>query len=198
MGARRSTLSAQAPGQKNAFAWCVPFHSLALLCGSSRFGRIIRLDLVGRIYAARKLLAIREGDLDDAPHWRAALDRKRRESNLIPGLQGLIGPAHADHSGRIFRFRDPMPDVAALIGYVHLNHAMRIGPYKPRDGSLESDLFIRVVGRVAVMREQRNGNGQHENDREEKGRRLVSHSTPPYGCTGHHSVLHGRPRAGAM
>jgi hypothetical protein len=91
-----------------------------------------------------------------------------------------------------------MRNVAALIGYVHLNHAMRVGPYKPRNGPLESDLFIRVVGRVAVVREQRSGNDQQASNRAEKGRKLISHCTPPYSCTRHDSVLHGRPRAGAM
>jgi hypothetical protein len=58
--------------------------------------------------------------------------------------------------------------------------------------------MIRVVGRVAVVREQRNGNSQNENAREGNGRWLVSHRTPPFSCTEQQSVLRGRPRIGAI
>jgi hypothetical protein len=51
---------------------------------------------------------------------------------------------------------------------------------------------------VAVVRQKRNGNGQQENNPKGSGRKLVSHSIPPYSCPGQHSVLHGRPRAGAI
>jgi hypothetical protein len=80
-----------------------------------------------------------------------------------------------------------MRDVATIIGYVELQQAMWIGPYPPRNGPFDSDFSIRVICRVPVVREERNGNSQQCNGYKGNGPDRFHHAyhgTPSYSFTG--------------
>src|SRR5579864_5547971 len=69
-----------------------------------------------------------------------------------------------------------MYDVALFILRIKFQKAMGIGPNPFRDGRSQCDLFRRVIGSSAVVREQRNGNSQ---EAEENRQQLIFHEIPP-------------------
>src|SRR5579863_522426 len=91
-----------------------------------------------------------------------------------------------------------MHHVPAVIGHVQLHQAMRIRPDPPRDGSLENNFLVRVIRRIAMMREQRNGDEEHGGSYKGNGPDHFHHGTPSDSFTGHDSYLCNRPRVGTI
>jgi len=105
-------------------------------------------------------LAIGEHNLLYAADRLAVLDRHECDSDFIARFERLLAPAKVDHVRRIASLGCPMHDVALFILRIKFQKAMGIGPNPFRDGPFQCDLFRRVIGSSAVVREQRNGNRQ--------------------------------------
>jgi hypothetical protein len=121
-------------------------------------------------------LAIGEDHLFDTADRQAVLDGLHSDSDLISRFERLLAPAQVDHVGWITGLGSPMRDVALVILHIEPQKAVWIGPKPFRDDSFQGQLFRRVVGRRAVVREQRNANREHA----EKNRdQFPSHRIPP-------------------
>src|SRR4029077_11519781 len=73
-----------------------------------------------------------------------------------------------------------MHHVATVVLDVKFHENVGIRPNIARHGSLHRDPFRRIVRRVAMMGEQRNGNRQQANNYEGSSPKHIYHCTPPY------------------
>jgi hypothetical protein len=136
---------------------------------------ISRASSFDRLRREKQRLAVGEHSLQDTPKWLAILDWFQSDGNFIPRLEGLPTPAIVGHGYGILSLPDPMYHLAVITLDVELKEAMGIGPVPFRDGSLQSEFFSGIERRVAVVREQRNGDNQKTNSHGEHRDSSLSH-----------------------
>ena len=124
-------------------------------CGRLLFRRRVCFWLIYKDIPRVQLVAVSEHDIHDESDGPAVLCGRRRESDMVARLEGIIGPAEIGHAQRVLRLQDPMDSLAAVLGRVYEEQAMGIAPNPLLDSTLYRNRLTDIVGRPAMMRQRR-------------------------------------------
>src|SRR6266849_6656230 len=92
------------------------------------------------------------------------------ESDLVPGLEGLLGPPGPGQSvGSTARFDRPFLDVTLIVFHVGVNHGVRIDPLETRHSALDGDQVLQVEHGGTVVRIGGKASQQQRDNRNESG-----------------------------